>query len=401
MVGFCRIYKQKKFSHLEEHIKILLAKYQAGNCTDEEQDRLRQWYEALDNEQHENIPSSIQADFRSYAEQKYAEFQSLMQKKKTRRLRLSPLIRIAASFVILIGVGWGIYLWVVHKPVVENPVLLTKNDIAPGHDGAILTLANGAQIVLDSVGNRAVAQQGNMHVVNDNGQLIYNRPDHLSSLVAYNTLSTPDARQYRLVLSDGTKVWLNAQSALRFNLKSNTKQREVFLSGEAYFEVAKKTNGDGKRIPFVVHLMKNGLANGDIEVLGTHFNVKNYSDDKKLTCTLFEGKIRYKDQSHSVVMKPGEKLIVEDKIKIDTLKNIEKSASWKDGQILLDKENVEEIMNEIGRWYGVEVIYKGTPPKLKLNGLLDRSLPLKDILHVLNSYGLKCLLTGNNIVISQ
>lgn len=311
----------------------------------------------------------------------------------------------AAACMLAAAIGLFFYKGLLkdHTTKTTAPDLVAvKKPGQPIKGTAILAISGGQTINIDTLKNSSLYNQLHLRLSHDakgTDFLVYEPSAHGAEIT--NTLRTYNSKTLAAQLSDGTKVWLNAQSSLKFPVHFKGNYREVYLNGEAYFEVAKKQDRKGERTPFVVHLVRNDHAVGTVEVLGTHFNVKNYADEHNITCVLLEGSIRYKDKVHSVMMHPGQQLTVENEVKVDPVQNVQKAIIWKDGQILLDKESVEEIMNDISRWYGVEIQYNGTPPHLALNGILDRSLPLADILNVLNSYGLHCQKQGNKIVISQ
>lgn len=310
----------------------------------------------------------------------------------------------AAACLVLIVVGSYFYkVYDKHKRRLTNGIAVNTTQYHAVLQGsAMLEIQNGIAVNIDTLQRSAAYKQLNLqlcHTKRGTDSLVYSPSNNPPALI--NSIKTDNARNLITRLPDGTMVWLNAKSSLKFAVNLSKTYREVFLTGEAYFEVAKRKDSEGKRIPFVVHLLRNDNTVGNIEVLGTHFNVKDYADEKNITCTLFEGSIKYKDRKHSVLLKPGQQLTVENKLVLDTVQNIQNSIAWKDGQILLDRESVQEIMNEIGRWYGVRVQYEGNPPHASLSGILDRSLPLQDILQVLNSYGVNCHQHDDTIIVSQ
>ncbi|HWK07121.1 MAG TPA: FecR family protein, partial [Puia sp.] len=211
-------------------------------------------------------------------------------------IRLYPRRRFAAAAIILLVVlGAGLYAWLGGRPSKEAgniPVARFKNDVLPGGDKAVLTLANGAAIVLDSAQSGVLAQQGNAKVVKlNNGQLAYqavtSHQSQTASPVTYNTLSTPRGGQYQLTLPDGTKVWLNAASSIHYPTAFSGKERRVEIRGEAYFEVAKDPYKPFK----VVSLAVAGKSALEIAVLGTRFNVNTYEDETIIKTSLLEGRV--------------------------------------------------------------------------------------------------------------
>jgi transmembrane sensor len=294
-------------------------------------------------------------------------------------IRRLPLFRrwvAAAAAVVILAVA---YLWFTYKPskqvAVVSPIPL-KNDVAPGRDGAILTLADGRTVVLDSLGNGLVAVQNGSKISLRNGQLMYDGTHPASAETVYNTVITPKGRQFQLVLSDGTKVWLNAASSLRYPASFTGKERNVDVTGEVYFEVAKNA-----RMPF--HVRVNDET--EIEVLGTHFNVNSYRDEASINTTLLEGSVRILSKGEKAVLKPGQQAQAgqyakHDPIKIVSTVNVEKVMAWKNGVFDFQDASLEEMMRQLERWYDIDVVYEKGVPKLEFIGKMDRDLSLLNVL---------------------
>jgi ferric-dicitrate binding protein FerR (iron transport regulator) len=222
-----------------------------------------------------------------------------------------------------------------------------KNDVDPGGDKAILTLADGSTIILDNEQNGELVQQGNTKVIKLGGRLTYASSDSGNVSVLYNTITTPRGGQYQIILEDGSAVWLNAASSLRFPTVFAGQERRVEINGEAYFEVAKN-----KKMPFVVSV--NGA---EVQVLGTHFNVMAYEDEQSLRTTLLEGAVKFVKGSNSVTLKPGQQsqLIENGDIRVQSSINVEKVVSWKNGYFHFDGEDIDAVSKQLARWYDVEV----------------------------------------------
>jgi len=250
-----------------------------------------------------------------------------------------------------------------------------ENDLTPGGNKAVLTLANGAQIILDSATNGALTQQGNTKIIKlDNGQLSYNSVNGSSSSpktgeILYNTVSTPRGGQYQVVLADGSKVWLNAASSLRFPTSFTGNAREVTLTGEGYFEV---THDDAK--PFKV------LANGvEIKVLGTHFNINAYKDEPTIKTTLLEGSVKVGIGAASKTIRPGEQAQIEShdnslnpNIMVQSV-DVDATVAWKNGRFIFHGNNILSVMRQLARWYDVEVSYEGNVTDEEFVGVINRS----------------------------
>jgi ferric-dicitrate binding protein FerR (iron transport regulator) len=282
--------------------------------------------------------------------------------------------QVAAAAVIIAVLSVGSYF--IFNDYSTEPVAKTatqqqlKNDVQPGGNKAILTLANGVQIILDSAGNGALTQQGNTKIIKlNNGQLSYNALNEKPDQVLYNTISTPRGGQYQVVLADGSKVWLNAASSLRFPTSFTGNGREVTLTGEGYFEVAH----DAAK-PFKV------LANGvEIKVLGTHFNVNAYQDEATIKTTLLEGSVKVGKGGASKTITPGEQAQIENhdnslnpKIMVQSV-DVDAAVAWKNGSFIFRGNDIQSVMRQLARWYDVEVSYQGNVTDEEFVGVINRS----------------------------
>jgi transmembrane sensor len=329
--------------------KALLAKYKQGNCSEEETALLESWYLDYKDEMSDLSPEDLIAAKAGV----WAGLPVHQRERKT--IRLWPQIAAAASIILCIAAGW----WFFQMNQKVNP--LTSKEMAarilPGGNKAILTLADGSEISLTDVANGKLAsQQGMVITKNKDGQLEY-RIDPAAGVVAgeerFNTISTPAGGQYQIILPDGTKVWLNAASSLKYPTAFAGQERKVILKGEGYFEVTH----DRSR-PFKVQ------SNDQIvEVLGTHFNISAYENDGDVKTTLLTGKVQVKTQHNnaSAILKPGEQSILENNaIKIAEVMT-DDVVAWKNNSFVFNNEKLGSIMRKIARWYDVEVI---CPPDL-------------------------------------
>ena len=290
-----------------------------------------------------------------------------------------PAIRIyrswwmAAAAVLLLSAG--AYLWRLNRssqPVAGNKAPAGHIDVAPGRQGAILTLADGRKVVLDSMGNGVIATQNGSKVMLKNGQLAYHRDGTAATEAVYNTVTTPKGRQFQVALPDGTKVWLNAASSLRYPTLFAGKERKVEITGEAYFEVTAN-----HKMPFRVKVNKTT----DIEVLGTHFNINSYADEADVDATLLEGSVQVVNGDEKALLHPGQQARVSGQIKIVNDVNVEKVMAWKNGLFDFQDANLEEVMRQLERWYDIEVVYKKGIPKLEFIGKMGRDLSLSEVLN--------------------
>jgi len=296
---------------------------------------------------------------------------------------------------VLILLCSGAYFWMT-APKGPKTVTLEPQpaDVLPGSNKAILTLADGTTITLDSAANGAIAQQGNSSVVKlANGEIRYDLKGAASGGVMLNTMSTPAGGQYQLTLPDGTRVWLNAASSITYPAAFVTKERKVKISGEAYFEVAKD-----KAKPFVVDV--NGQAS--VEVLGTSFNIKAYADEEATRTTLINGSVKVRNNATSVVLSPGQQGVSSDRqLAVINNANVEQVVAWKNGIFDFNGLAFQAIIKDVGRWYDIRVKYEGEVPAFKLKGKMDRGVKLSDLLRFMKGFGLQVRLEGRVLTIKQ
>jgi transmembrane sensor len=281
----------------------------------------------------------------------------------------------AAAVVVLFGAGawfFNHYREPQRAPIIAGNAAL---DVEPGKNGAILTLADGSEMVLDSAGNGIITRQNGTTVVLKSDGLQYTPGDRGAGEIEYNTISTSKGRQFKVVLPDGSKVWLNAASTLRFPVAFEGKERGVELSGEAYFEVAKNAAQPFKlKVPGKI----------EIEVLGTVFNVNAYTNEKNSYTTLVEGSVSVSHTNKTdsrIVLKPGDQLQAgEAGMALTQKANVEKAVAWKNGLFNFEGVGLREMMRQLERWYNLEVVYEGNVPDVVFFGEMSRTLKLSDVL---------------------
>jgi transmembrane sensor len=294
------------------------------------------------------------------------------------------------GLVALTGILW----WAKRNEVSDSTVAVNvyKNDVKPGGNHAILTLANGTHIMLDSAGQGNLVSQGGAQLIKvDSGNLAYKAMDSNHNTISYNTLATPAGGKYQVTLSDGTRVWLNALSSIRFPTTFKGSIRSVDLTGEAYFEVAKD-----KRKPF--HVNANGV---DVQVLGTEFNVNAYPDEPSIKTTLVQGSVRLAKANATLLLKPGEEgqtsgtsgLVLDKDVDID------QALAWKNGKFSFEGADIRTIMRQIGRWYNVEVRYQGDPGDYLFDGQIGRDLNLSEVLAGLSKSNVHFKIDGNVLTV--
>lgn len=290
----------------------------------------------------------------------------------------------AASFLILLGAG---LYWMLGKGKEEKSAVATtrQQPIQPGQEGAVLTLADGTRIVLDSLSNGLVATQNGTSVMLKNGMLAY-EPAFASGKELYNTMQTPRGRQFQLLLPDGTMVWLNAGSLIRYPAVFTGNQRKVEVEGEAWFEVAPM-----KQSPFIVSV----AGKTSIEVLGTTFNVNAYAEEGQIYTTLFQGAVRTGIVDGNVVqLKPGQQSVIDQKALKQVVNTkdeaaLNRIAAWKSGYFNFEGLSLQEAMRQLERWYDIRVIYENGIPDISFWGKMERSLPLETLLQMLKGARLR------------
>lgn len=295
--------------------------------------------------------------------------EELPQARQTKIFSLWP--RIAAAAVVII-MGTAIFYFPNKTATVQQQSQLLKNDIKPGGNKAYLTLANGTRITLTDAKNGQLANQSGVTITKvANGQVIYaaaRTGQHAAASNAYNFIETPRGGQYQIQLPDGTAVWLNAASSLKYPASfAGSKDRKVVLQGEAYFEVARD-----KAHPFIVVTSKQ-----QVEVLGTHFNINSYADELDTRTTLLEGSVRLNGKT---ILKPGEQAVLKaDEIAVAEV-NVNKAIAWKNGKFVFVSEDIERIMRKLSRWYNVEVVFEGDFKDETFTGSINRDENISGIL---------------------
>lgn len=297
----------------------------------------------------------------------------------------------AASVILLAGIGT--YFWATHKattPPVAGVVKTT--DIPSGREGAILTLADGSQLVLDSVNNGVITTQNGTQVRMKNGQLTYDPAGAALGTVAYNTMRVPKGREFQLTLPDGTRVWLNAASSLRYPTAFTGKERKVEVTGEAYFEVTPHPE-----MPFIVDVNHKAA----IEVLGTHFNINAYDDEANIKTTLLEGSVKVVRASESKMLKPGQQAQINEQKGIAVVNNADadKVMAWKNGLFNFEGATLQEIMRQLERWYDIEVVYEKGVPNVEFTGEMTKGISLNGVLIALEKSDIHFRLEGRKLIV--
>ncbi len=315
----------------------------------------------------------------------------VINKSSKRRISFA---KVAAAAILLYTIGMG--AWFFYRknpapgPIAKQPQEIRfKNDVQPGSNGATLTLANGQQIILDSAHNGLLTTQGNTVVIKQNDQLSYQAGSAETATVSYNTITTPRGRQYpNLILADGSKVWLDAGSSIRFPTAFTGTERKVEITGQVWFDVV-----HNDKMPFRV--MANGI---EINDLGTVFNVNAYGDEEKTKVTLLSGTIRIQ----SITMKPGEQAQItkDGKINIASGIDTDEVMAWKNGVFQCEGADVASVMRQISRWYDVDIVYDR--PITKRVSLLNvpRTVTMTNILKIMEMTGnVRFVIEGKKVTV--
>ncbi|WP_126243849.1 FecR family protein [Chitinophaga rhizosphaerae] len=358
-----------------------------GECTPREQELLRSYkddFEWVDGQWDDALQQ----------ESVYARLQdSISREEKVKRL--FPWKKLAAAAAVLLAAGAAFFLLRPHQrnaPLADKTVAVdsVQQHIVPGSNKAVLILGDGSEIALGDAGSGQIARQGGALVQKTaDGQIIYSGDGEVPAEPVFHTIAIPRGGQYDLTLPDGTRIWLNAASRLRFPAVFDGPERTVELDGEAYFEVARN-----ERQPFRVKA--RGL---EVDVLGTHFNVMAYADEPAIQTTLLEGKVRLSGGGAAVVLKPGQqgRFTEGQRIQVRSA-DLEQAMAWKNGMFVFNDEPLPSIMRKISRWYDVDVRFRDPGTTISFAGSISRFKNVQDVLHMLSLTGtVQFRVEGNTI----
>jgi len=367
---------------LTKEFRELKKKYLDGVATPDEIQLLEQYYDLFAHEANATNHMSVSeiAGLEELLKEGIAKRIAKKERSTTIPFYIKNLMR-AAAVVIFASAAMYLLYRQHAKPVQQiahnKPY---KYDLAPGGNKAILTLANGAQVVLNNAKNGNLTTQAGARVVKHDSLLSYKATNANVSEVSYNTITTPMGGQYQLVLADGTKVWLNAASSLKFPTAFIGKDRTVELTGEAYFEVAKNKNK-----PFNVK-----TATQTIQVLGTHFNINAYSNEGTVKTTLLEGSVKLFSANDAILISPGQQAILKNNqsYTINNKPDINEVIAWKNGLFQFDEADIQTIMRQVARWYDINVEFKGQIPNYTYHGKISRNSNASQVLKILELSGI-------------
>jgi ferric-dicitrate binding protein FerR (iron transport regulator) len=361
----------------EEYLS-LYEKYISGLCSAEEQKRLFEYRDGF-----HMLPddSSRAADLQQTEETRiYNRIVETLSKPEKKTFKLNTFFKIAAILLVSIGVTF-LYNWNFSGGERHaSKATLATRPIKPGRNTAQLKLSDGSVIDLDQVNAGLISTLGRTRISKDRAGAIIYANNSRAVEDAKNTISVPVGGNYKVILPDGTAVWLNASSSLSYPLAFTGETRRVSLQGEAYFEVAKNP-----RMPFVVQVNKM-----QVTVLGTHFNVNAYTEHAAVQTTLVEGSVRLSQGAKQVTLKPGEQGNVDtesSEIRVAQA-NTNKVLAWKNGYFMFQDDDIQDIMQQIARWYDLEVEYRGKPSNSRFGGIYSRNKDINELLKGLELTGL-------------
>lgn len=375
----------------------LIFKHLQSTITDDEQIELDQW---LAKDAQNSILFNNIADETLWAKEvailETVSANSAWKRFEKTELKPAKIIKYrpwmyAAASVLVISVSLFL-IYTKYEPSSKlDTTKQTKKSISPGTEKAMLRLADGTTIFLDSVLNGTLTKQGKIDIVKFGGMLTYSGNSTDQERMDYNTITTPRGGTFQLVLSDSTHVWLNASSSIRFPVTFSNSERKVEVTGEVYFEVNKNAYK-----PFKVVLPNKG----EIEVLGTHFNVNAYSDESSVNTTLIEGSVKvFAPGKSAVVLKPGQQAQIGNNLGVKDNIDIEKVIAWKTGWFVFERADIKTIMREISRWYDVEIIFDGEPSNNTFSGVVSRKNDISKVLQIMEKAGVQFNIQGQKITV--
>ncbi|MBK0379720.1 FecR family protein [Mucilaginibacter segetis] len=363
----------------KEEFVLLYEKYQAGLCSPAEIELLNNYRDELsllDSNWNKSNPEDEQT-VHDRIRQRLDKNRGYVYESKTGNYKW---LKVAAILLITLSVGIGFIKY--NSSSKQTNILKVaqkrpSSSINPGGNKAFLTVADGSTIALTDAKNGQLTTQAGVPInKTKDGVLVYHAANKLNANTHYaiNTITTPRGGQYMVVLADGTKVWLNSVSSLKYPVTFNGNTRTVELTGEGYFEVAKN-----KEKPFIVN------ANGtSVKVLGTHFNISAYSDDKTVTTTLLEGSVKLSKADKEAMLVPGQQGISVNGNSAINVQNAdtEQAVAWKNGFFLFRDTDIKDIMKQAARWYDVDIDYAGNLNNKKYGGKISK---YKDISELMNN----------------
>ncbi len=380
-----------------DELRILLEKLQAGTITGEERQKLDAWDQVAEKQEGltalltENERGELRRRLWNNIQTQTNTAATVIPVSKGIKRKLYARIAVAASILVFITAGTLYWMNRSTQPDMAVRQPIQQQDIQPGGDKAVLTLADGTTVQLDNSKNGMLAIQGNATILKlDNGQIAYNIGTEQSGALHYNTITTPVGGQFKVILPDGSKVTLNAASSLHYPAQFIGGERKVTLTGEGYFEIV---HNDAQ--PFMV-----SVKNIEVHDLGTEFNINAYDDEPVIQTTLVSGLANVRNGSEIVNLQPGKAARVKGAdTKVDDADTGSVTA-WKNGLFQFDNAGIETIMRQVARWYDVEIIYKKQIAEKRITGKAFRNSTLSEMLKILELSGIHFKIEGRKIIIT-
>jgi transmembrane sensor len=371
-----------------QRIEMLITRYLDNEASPEERDEVENWY-AMIQEDTEFVPDM------EISEEEYKKLiQSIVRPQKFKIKRLYQFTGWAAAAIIVLSfLMWPLIKQQIGVGKANKEIFTTADNLLTKN--TILTLADGRQINIDSqVIGLLEPDKGLKLEISKDMLSIENAPKN-SGLTA-NVLSTPSRRKYSVVLYDGTRVWLNAGSSIRFPASfEGENARQVEITGEAYFEVAHQNTANGSLRPFIVK-----AAGQQISVLGTRFNVNAYAGTAMVKTTLFHGSVKVESGNQQFILKPGESAESDSAtLRIDTEANLDRAIAWRSNLFIFEQANLKQMLSEFSHWYGVEIVYRAQLPNEPFSGKIPMDLELADVLKIVAQKGIKFRLAGDKLYV--
>ncbi|GAB3279809.1 DUF4974 domain-containing protein [Larkinella harenae] len=392
----------------ERKVEDWFNRYYNGTATPEERDALMAYIRTAKNNElieqflKESWTNAAIEDAVFSAEKSHEMLHSILataRQKEERRpnvFRMNWLYYAAAAALVVLGLGF----WWQFRTNPQTSDQLTAqqsqkpNDVSPGGNRARLMLADGSAIDLDRVGSGILARQGAAEIrKTGDGIIVYHTKQQTASTEgATNTLTTPKGGQYEIFLPDGSKVWLNASSSIRFPSVFPASERKVEITGEAYFEVAKD-----KTKPFRVK-----FNTSEVQVLGTQFNVMAYPEEGASKTTLVEGSVQIRYRQQHAELRPGQQAVVAANGQINTkYASVDQVIAWRKGLFYFKDAGIEEVMRQLARWYDVDIQFEGKVPVRQFTGKIARNVNLSEVTQMLRYAGVNCRIEGKKIVVDS
>lgn len=394
-----------------DRIKPLLHKFLRQELTDAERRELEAWAAASEANsqflQRISDPMQLETDLR-LLQQSNENILSRLQAAIPEIMETEPplqtvhrihflrrgFLKYAAAILFIAGIaGWFWYTSGSTEQKNNTEVAQTPRDIQPGSNKALLILADGSEIILDSANNGNIAQQGNTNIEKLSGGAIRYHSNGTSTAAMTNTMRTPRGGQFQLTLPDGTAVWLNAASSITYPVAFNGSDRKVTITGEAFFQIAR-----APAKPFLVNVDNRST----VQVLGTQFNVNAYPDEPVMATTLLEGSVQVGSLGNKIILKPGQQSSISNKdqqISVNPNADVERAIAWKNGRFDFNGLELPAIMRQLERWYDINVEFAGPVSKETYRGRLTRDLTLTQVLGILNNMDVKCRLEGRKLIL--